>query len=184
MQEPEPNTNGIQNLRRWITWAAVIGTALWAGYFFIFLIYQSIVGSATSNNWFLQMVQEHPAATIGIAMSAITAFCLVALLEIARGPIEFEAMGFKFKGASGPVILWVFCFLAMIFGVWLLWDKKGAGNSAIATAPTSKADSRILLTRMSYPSIDYLKYWESTSAKISPYRSLPKCHINRVAGSF
>ena len=59
-------------------------------------------------------------------MSAISAFCLVALLEIARGPIEFEALGFKFKGASGPAILWVFCFLAMIFGVWLLWDKSGS----------------------------------------------------------
>ena len=121
----EPNTDGIRNLRRWITWATVIGTSLWVAYFFAFLVYQSIAGSASPDNWFLQMVQKHPAATIGIAVSAITAFCLVALLEITQGPIEIEAMGFKFKGASGPVILWVFCFLAMIFGVWLLWDKVG-----------------------------------------------------------
>lgn len=134
MQESDSRANDISTLRRWITWAAVIGTALWAGYFFIFLIYQSIAGGATSNNWFLRMVQEHPAATIGVAMSAITAFCLVALLEIARGPIEFKAMGFKFKGASGPVILWVFCFLAMVFGVWLLWDKAAVGELPEVTA--------------------------------------------------
>jgi hypothetical protein len=108
-------------LRRWGTVGAVVGTALWVGYFFCFLIYQSLFGSEMSDNWFLRMVQEQPAATIGIAMSAITAFCLVAILEITRGAIEFEVLGFKFRGASGPVILWVFCFLAMIFGLWLLW---------------------------------------------------------------
>ena len=118
--------DGISGLRRWTIVAAVVGTAMWTGYFFIFLVYQSLFGGADSDNWFLRMVQEHPAATIGLAMSAISAFCLVAILEISRGAIEFEAMGFKFRGASGPVILWVFCFLAMIFGVWLLWDKIGS----------------------------------------------------------
>ena len=113
----------ISRLRRWVTWAAVVGTALWAGYFFLFLVYQSLAGGTATEHWFILMVQQHPAATIGVAMSAISSFCLVALLEIARGPIEFEVLGFKFKGASGPVILWVFCFLAMVFAVWLLWDK-------------------------------------------------------------
>ena len=126
MSESDSETTGIPSLRKWITWAAVVGTAMWAGCFFVFLIYQSIVGSNTSDNWFIRMVQEHPAATIGIAMSAVTAFCLVAILEVSRGPIEFEALGFKFRGASGPVILWILCFLVMIFGVWFLWDKSSA----------------------------------------------------------
>ncbi len=126
MTKPSDEGDGISLVRKWITVAVVVGTALWAGYFFVFLVYQSLFGGATADNWFLRMVQEHPAATIGVAISAITAFCLVAILEISRGAIEFEALGFKFRGASGPVILWVFCFLAMIFGVWLLWDKIGA----------------------------------------------------------
>jgi len=126
MAQQQPDTTGISALRKWITWAAVVGTALWAGYFFVFLIYQSLAGSGHSDNWFLKMIQGHPAATIGVAMSAITAFCLVAVLEISRGPIEFEALGFKFRGASGPVVLWVFCFLVLIYGVWLLWDKSSA----------------------------------------------------------
>ena len=112
--------------RMWITRTAVVGTAAWAGYFFTFLVYQSLFGKASPDNWFLRMVQQHPAATIGIGISAISAFCLVAVLEIARGSIEFEILGFKFRGASGPVILWVFCFLAMVFGLWLLWDKGAA----------------------------------------------------------
>ena len=109
--------------RNRITWAAVVGTTAWTGYFFAFLVYQSLFGTGSSDNWFLQMIQNHPAATIGVGISAISAFCLVAVLEVSRGPIEFEVLGFKFRGASGPVILWVLCFLGMIFGVWLLWEK-------------------------------------------------------------
>lgn len=124
---------GVSRLRLWITWAAVIGTALWAGYFFIFLIHQSLAGGAVVDNWFLRMVHDHPAGTIGVGMSAISAFCLVALLEIARGPVEFEGLGFRFKGASGPVVLWVLCFLAMVFAVWLLWGEAPAGGLAAPT---------------------------------------------------
>ena len=127
----------IRLLRQWITWAAVIGTALWAGYFFVFLVLQSMGGGTDSHNWFLRMIQDHPAATIGVGMSAVSAFCLVALLEISRGPIEFEALSFKFKGASGPVVLWVLCFLVMVHGVWLLWDKEGNSASSVPTAPVS-----------------------------------------------
>ena len=113
-----------RRFRRWITWIAVVGTAGWAGYFFTFLVYQSLFGEKSATNWFLQMVQEHPAATIGVGMSAVSAFCLVAVLELYVGPIELEGMGFKFRGATGPVFLWALCFVVMIWGVWLLWDMK------------------------------------------------------------
>jgi hypothetical protein len=42
-------------------------------------------------------------------------------LEQTSGPIEFEGLGFKFKGASGPVVLWVFCFLAIAGAIKLVW---------------------------------------------------------------
>lgn len=121
MSEGEGKRDIISLIRRWGTVAAVIGTGLWAGYFFLFLIYQSLVGGGPSDNWFLRMVQDQPAATIGIAVSAISAFCLVVVLEISSGAIEFEVLGFRFRGASGPVVLWVLCFLALVFATWLLW---------------------------------------------------------------
>ncbi len=123
MDEEHKACKSEEPIRNRITWVAVIGTTAWTGYFFAFLVYQSLFGTSSSDNWFLQMLQNHPAATIGVGISAISAFCLVAVLEVSRGPIEFEVLGFKFRGASGPVILWVLCFLGMIFGVWLLWDK-------------------------------------------------------------
>jgi hypothetical protein len=47
----------------------------------------------------------------------------VSLLKVTSGPIEFEAIGFKFRGASGPIVLWVFCFLSIAVAFHLLWPN-------------------------------------------------------------
>ena len=99
----------------------VLGTAVFAGYFFGFVAYQSVFGKAEPTNWVIRLVSEHWPALIGTPLSAITAFCVVSLLRVANGPIEFEALGFKFRGASGPVVLWVFCFLAVTCSLFFLW---------------------------------------------------------------
>jgi hypothetical protein len=109
--------------RTWIARISVVGVLLWAGFFFALILYQSLYGETTPKNWFLQMVQQHPAATIGIGMSAISAFFIVSVLELTTGVVQFEVIGFKFQGTAGQVILWVLCFLSIIFAVWLLWEK-------------------------------------------------------------
>jgi hypothetical protein len=48
-------------------------------------------------------------------------FCalfVVLLLRFSTGPIEFELWGFKFRGASGPLVMWILCFLAIIVGLY------------------------------------------------------------------
>lgn len=124
MNQEQKASESERLFRRWITWLAVGGTTAWAGYFFLFLAYQSLSPDASSTNWFVQMLQEHFAATIGVGISAVSAFCLVALLELYVGRVELEGMGFKFRGAAGPVFLWALCFVAMIWAVWLLWDLQ------------------------------------------------------------
>jgi hypothetical protein len=133
MKEQQPKPDNITILRRWIAWAAVVGTGLWTGYFFAFLVYHSLAADPDTENWFLRMVQAQPAAMIGLAISAISAFCLVALLEIARGPIEFEALGFKLKGQWSRNTLGI---LLSRDDFWRLvalgqgWKHRdGAGNS-------------------------------------------------------
>lgn len=66
-------------------------------------------------------MSEHPAAAIGLPLGALVATCLVLLLESPESPIEFEGLGFKFRGASGPIILWVFSFLAITLAIRVLW---------------------------------------------------------------
>jgi hypothetical protein len=68
-----------------------------------------------------QIALNHFAATVGLPSAALAGLCIVIFLESASGPIEFEGLGFKFKGASGPIVLWVFCILAIAAAIKLLW---------------------------------------------------------------
>jgi hypothetical protein len=119
--QPEVEESSERSIRKVASWIAVIGTSIFAGYFFCFLIYQSAWGSASATNWFTRVLEAQFAASVGVPLSAISAACIVLLLKATTGPIEFEALGFKFRGASGPIVLWIFCFLAVIAGMKMLW---------------------------------------------------------------
>ena len=113
-------------MRRWVSWVTVIGTGIMSAFFFGFLIFQAIWGQAAPDTWLSILLDKHYAAMVGTPLSAVTAFCIVTLLEVTNGPIEFEALGFKFRGASGPIILWVFSFLAVGIVFHLLWGNAAA----------------------------------------------------------
>jgi len=68
-----------------------------------------------------EVVQNHFMAVIGLPMAGILALWVVTILRSQSGPIEFEAVGFKFRGASGPVVLWIACFLSIAIAIRLLW---------------------------------------------------------------
>jgi hypothetical protein len=60
-------------------------------------------------------------AGMSLLMAAALAFVIVTILPIAYGEIEFEALGIKLKGASGPVVLWIICFVVVVAAMKLLW---------------------------------------------------------------
>jgi len=100
----------------------VDGLAIAAGVGFIasylsFLVYWSW----SDRSWMLPIIKQHFAATVGGPCSAFAALLIVLLLRYTAGPIEMKGLGFEFKGAAGPVILWLFCFLAMVSGIRMLW---------------------------------------------------------------
>jgi hypothetical protein len=114
------------NLKKLATWGVVVGTALWTTFFFGFLVVSATYPEHVAESWFLRMLQEHPSGTLGIAISAISAFSVVAVLDVlSRDPIEIKVVGFELKGAAGPVVLWVVCFLALVVGTEVLWGNKG-----------------------------------------------------------
>ena len=114
-------TESDARLRRLVTWTGVVGTGVLTSFFFAFLAYQSLRGGLEPTNWLIHLTRDHYAALVGTPMSAISAFCIVSLLKVTSGPIEFEAFGLKFHGASGPIILWVICFLSVTAAFHLLW---------------------------------------------------------------
>ena len=58
---------------------------------------------------------------IGLPLAALASLFIVLVLRQTQGPLEFEGLGFKFRGASGPVILWVLCYLAFVLSFKTLW---------------------------------------------------------------
>jgi hypothetical protein len=84
--------------------------------YFAFLIRSFFVAG-----WVSDLMKNHYAFFVGVPASAIVAYVLVSVLETTRGKVEFEAVGFKFKGASGPIVLWVIVFLALVIAIRLTW---------------------------------------------------------------
>jgi len=103
--------------RRIFGWVALGAAAIWGTMAGGFLAYHS----AQRDGWMVQLVREQFPALILLPMSALGALCIVLLLRLSSGPLEFKVIGFEFRGASGQVVLWVVCFLAMIASVKLLW---------------------------------------------------------------
>jgi hypothetical protein len=48
-------------------------------------------------------VFQHFAAVVGLPCAAAASFIVIALFRTTEGKIKFDAFGFKFEGASGPV---------------------------------------------------------------------------------
>jgi hypothetical protein len=67
------------------------------------------------------LVKEHFPGTIGLMGATILSFALVVFLRQTEGPIEFEGLGMKFKGAAGQVVLWAFCVIVFALCAKFLW---------------------------------------------------------------
>jgi hypothetical protein len=72
----------------------------------------------------------HPAQNLGVPCAAISAFAIVAVLlsafppaSDAAGQLEFKLFGLEFGGPSGPITLWLMCFLGFVVALKLLRSK-------------------------------------------------------------
>lgn len=54
------------------------------------------------------------------SFAIFSALFVVLLLRFSTGPIEFEGLGLKFCGASGPWVIWIISFLAIIAGLYFM----------------------------------------------------------------
>jgi hypothetical protein len=57
----------------------------------------------------------------GLPAAALFSLLVVSTLRQTVGPLEFKAFGIEFKGASGQVVLWLMCFLAIVLAIKTLW---------------------------------------------------------------
>ena len=67
------------------------------------------------------ILKDHFAAIVGLPGAAAVAFVIVVFLRQAEGPVEFEGLGFKVKGAAGQVLMWVLCFMSITAAIKWVW---------------------------------------------------------------
>lgn len=111
-------TSSPSTVRQVVTWLSLIGGLALVG-----ITYFPVLRAALAQDpWLLELFQHHYAAIFGLPGAALLSFILVVVFEARFDNIEMEIMNvLKFRGASGPIILWVLCFLSMTAAIKLLW---------------------------------------------------------------
>lgn len=101
-----------------ISWAPyVAGTVALVCY----LAFVGLVTFYWKSGWILVLFRAHYVFFVGLPFAGLLAYFLVGTLENTRGKIEFDFVGLKFNGASGPIIMWVIVFLALVVGMRVIW---------------------------------------------------------------
>lgn len=115
--DPEKHFLSEERFRAIAGWLVFLGTGTFSVVFLFFLVYHSW----GTDSWIVEIVKNHFLATVGLPLAAIASTCIVFLFKFVAGEIELEGLGFKFRGAAAPVILWVICFLSIAGAIKLLW---------------------------------------------------------------
>ncbi len=104
-----------EKLRRAMSWVALAAAAIFAGFFFYEIALIARLG------FFDQLFLKHTPSLVGLPIAAGSSLALVLLLRTVSGDIQVKFIGFEFKGAAGPLVMWILCFLAMAFAIRYTW---------------------------------------------------------------
>jgi hypothetical protein len=136
-ERPEDETQ--DSVRPMLLWTFAAMASL-----FIVVAWSSIFYVGLKENLWREVIRHNFAAMILLPACCGFALVLVLVLRATAGKIEFEVLGLKFRGASGPLVFWVLCFLAQILGVKLLWndppdEKPAAKQHAVVETGAPRA---------------------------------------------
>ena len=67
-----------------------------------------------------QLAFLHIRLTLGLPAAAVGAFTIVTLFRTTDGKIKFRIPGVVFEGASGPILMWILCFVTIVGGIRIL----------------------------------------------------------------
>ena len=79
---------------------------------------------AITNSLLSRIIAEQFAAAFCVPIAYVSALILVLILRISGGPVEFKFWGLEFRGASGPLVFWILCFLAIVWAFKMMWIWK------------------------------------------------------------
>jgi hypothetical protein len=119
MDDPSRPSTTAPNLQWWVSIVLAVLGAVFISGIYLSMLYVSYERANVELEQ--DILKAHFAAIVGLPAGAAVSFILVVLLRQTDGPICFEGLSFKFKGASGQVAMWVLCFLAFAGAIRLCW---------------------------------------------------------------
>ena len=119
-------------LRKYLSWAATIAVCLFAVSGF------AIVAMAAYQGALYEMARDHFAAIIGLPCAAACSLFIVLLLRTVSGSIELKVLGIEFRGAAGPIIMWILCFLAITLAIAKTWNLPYSNRTAPSTGTATR----------------------------------------------
>ena len=84
-------------------------------------VFYAFVRYSKADQFWVPIAEEHFAAIVGLPMAALASLCIVLILRISSGPIEFKGFGFEFRGAAAPIVFWIICFFTISVCIKMLW---------------------------------------------------------------
>jgi hypothetical protein len=112
----EQEQNGVRSVRQVARWAVLLAAATWGVFAGGFLAYNSL-----GDRFIFELTKKQFGAMILVPLAALMALCVVIILEWTTGKIKLKVPGFELEGASGPIVLWVCCFLAIVGAFRAFW---------------------------------------------------------------
>jgi hypothetical protein len=104
-----------------------ISQAIWRNLVIALFIGLAIVVAAMSLNYFMydetiiDLSYRHFASIFGLPSAAAAALIVVLVTRSISGEMNVEFLTFKFKGAAGEAIIWIFCFLSIVYAIQITW---------------------------------------------------------------
>ena len=108
-------TLGQDSLLKWVACSAIVAVFVAINCLWLYALFISIDMIRE------KLLQAHYVAIVGLPTAAIASFMLVYIFRHTSGEIQMEAWGLKIKGATGPLLLWAVCFLAMATALHFSW---------------------------------------------------------------
>jgi hypothetical protein len=100
--------------------ARIAGYVVFVAFFLALL---ALLITEWNNASFRQLVTDQIRVFVLLPAAGLFAFLIVSVFEQTSGPIKFSGVGFSFEGASGRIVLWVLCFLAIVIAISALWNR-------------------------------------------------------------
>jgi hypothetical protein len=105
------------------SWVFVIG----AGLLTACTLALMLLGARHDPDFYAVAVRHFP-TVVGLPFAAIASlFIVIACRVVAGEKLTLKVLGLELSGASGPVVLWIVCFLAMTVAIESTWDKAYTG---------------------------------------------------------